>query len=401
MVVMMLTTLLGFTAMAVDIGMVGVGRAQVQVAVDAASLAAAGRLDGTESGLVAAARTAAEVAAAHQVLGTPIAIEPDGIVLGRYDEDGGSVVEETEAALVDAVQIRLLPHDITTSFAAVAFDTRSVAVAAQVTARRAAGHGPARSTTCFLPIAVPDCNVSGLAEGTNPPPLQIHMGERTPFTADEQRTADLLRASLDAFEAVYGAEYVAAMEDILADSLWPGGVPPSTVGWARPEQAPDATWLEAQILDRCTGGAIVVGETVFVSEDTFADALDDIVDVLDERSSVASEPWIDGIATPGRDGVTGNLLWNSAVDERAWGHTMQGAVALVAADDCDEPTFDGPLEVTGIAWGALYDARTSGSATNLWLQVDVVNAYEVWGDVDEDGLGNVMGKSKARFAGAP
>ena len=392
-----LTTMIGFTAISVDFGLIGLTRAQLQVAADAAALAAARELDGTADGLLAADAAATAMAARHSVLGAPLDLSDDALVLGHLDADTNTVITALDVEDVDAIRITTSPRDVNTSFAAVAFGVQSVPVSAIAVAARPAGAGPARSTVCFLPLAVPDCHVSGAAEGENPAPLKLHMGTRTPFTAEEERLAGLLRTTIDGFATQYGDAYAAAMEDILSPYLWPGGVPPSTMAWGRPDLAVDEAYLQASFADRCGQGEVEVGGTLVVDESEHGTALDDLVALLEDRTAVAPDPWLDGVAAPGRDGVTGNLLWNSAIAEHAWGGTMQGPVALVDAGSCDEPTVTGSLEITGIAWGAIYDVRTTGAATNVWLQLDLVNDYEIWGDVDPDGLGNVLGRGRARM----
>lgn len=401
MVLMTFTALLGFTAISVDIGIVMVARAQLQVAADAAVLAATGHLDGTEEGLTAAAEAAAMLASEHSMLGSALSVDASQIELGHYDEDTGAFIETNDPLEVDAIQIQLTPHEIRTPFAASLFEAQPISIATASMARRPSGAGPAKSSTCFLPIAVPDCHVTGLAEGVNPPPLRLYLGERPVFTPAEQRTADLLRATLDSFEVQHGADYVAAMEELLAPFLWPGGIPPSDIAWSRPLEGSNTAWLQAQIADRCAGGVIKVDEVVYVDETSQPDVLTDIVSVLNDRSLLSPDPWLDGISSPGRDGVTGNLPWNSSIEDRSLGNTLQGPVALVAADNCEEPTFDGPLTVTGIAWGAIYDARTTGDAPNLWVQLDLTNEYEIWGSIDDEALGNVLGRGMARYTRSP
>lgn len=400
-IITVLTTMIGFTAMSVDIGLVTVAQSQLQVAADAAALAAAGSLDGTAEGLEAAAEAAAEIASEHSFLGNRLSVRPSDVELALFDEETGTLVPTADALEADAVRITLQPQRVTTSFASVAFGVTHASVQVSTVARRPSGAGPAASSTCFLPVAVPDCHVTGVAEGENPPPIRLHIGTRTPFTPAEAHLAGLLRTTLDALELTYGAEYVATLEEILAPHLWPGGVPPSDFGWARPEVAVDESWLDTNLAGRCDAGEIIVGELVELDEADHGDVLTDILDILDDRGAVAPDPWLPDIALPVRDGVSGNLLWSSDVAVDAWGNTMQGPVALVDAGDCGAPTVTGPLTVTGIAWGAIYDVKTTGPARNLWLQLDLVNEYDVWGDVAEDGLGNVLGRGVARFARVP
>ena len=81
-----MTTLCGFAALSVDVGVMYYGRAELQRAVDAAALAAANQLGDNSQGNAETLAKALAVTIANQnpVLGSQVAIKPDSeITLGR------------------------------------------------------------------------------------------------------------------------------------------------------------------------------------------------------------------------------------------------------------------------------------------------------------------------------
>lgn len=401
LVVMSLTALLGFTAMAVDLGLVIVAQAQVQVASDAVAHAAASALDGTSDGVSAAAAAASAVAAHHTVLGDTLSLGVDDVTVGRWDDDLG-LVEETDPRLVDAVEVRLDAVRVYTAFASVSFGITDVGVATSTLTRRPALAGPARSTSCYLPLAVPACHLDGLAEGENPGPLQVHMGTRTPFSPAEQALADTLHAWLALIKGWDGGSYYQLYRQMWAPYLWPGGVPPSTVAWARPEIAPDDAWVGLQVVERCDSAVIEIGDLLVANDTDVPNALDTLADVLNDVDATAPDPWLVGFAVPVRDRISANYWDESEVLDATWTNAIQGPVPLVEVDDCEEPTWDdGSFEIVGFTWAAIYDVKSATAPNNVWVQLDVVTEYGTWGEVDPDGTGNLLGRGTARLEDAP
>jgi hypothetical protein len=74
-----------------------------------------------------------------------------------------------------------------------------------------------------------------------------------------------------------------------------------------------------------------------------------------------------------------------------WGNAIGGPIAIVDAG-CPNPSFVGNPPITGIGYGFIYDVDSHGVDQNIWVQVDFVNPYDVFGDVDDGATGpNVFG----------
>lgn len=87
-VAVLLTVLLGFVALTVDVGLMYNTKAELQAAADAAALAGAATLY-TEDGLVdpyGSASTAQSVAGSHLAAGLPVTLATGDIAIGRYDD---------------------------------------------------------------------------------------------------------------------------------------------------------------------------------------------------------------------------------------------------------------------------------------------------------------------------
>lgn len=153
-----LTVLLGFAAIAVDIGLARHHKQQFQLASEAAAHAAAAKLDGTPEGLVAARDTALAVAAENFVAGTPVVLDrndandPAGDVVLGYWEDG-AFVPSTTPMDTNTVRVVARRDSMSTLFAWVAFEEQSIAVGDYSIAQ---GGGPS-SADCPFPLAIPDC----------------------------------------------------------------------------------------------------------------------------------------------------------------------------------------------------------------------------------------------------
>ena len=110
-VIVMLTVILGFAALTVDIGAMYNARGDLQIIADAGALAAAGALGDYSTGnpLEQAKAAALEYASRNTVLGKPIELDPSmDIILGRaiYDPASRSFNFTPTTYLPDAVQIR-------------------------------------------------------------------------------------------------------------------------------------------------------------------------------------------------------------------------------------------------------------------------------------------------------
>ena len=249
---------------------------------------------------------------------------------------------------------------------------------------------------------MPACHLDGLADGENPEPLQVNMGTRTPFSPAEQALADTLHAWLEMIRDWDGGSYYHLYRQMWAPYLWPGGVPPSTVAWARLDAAPDDAWVNTQVLTRCDSDVIEIGDFLVANDTEMTTTLDTITGVLNDVESTAPDPWLTDFPVPARDWVSANYWSDSEIQEATWTNTLQGPVALVDVEDCDDPTWeDGSFEIVGFTWAAIYDVKSLASPKNVWVQLDVVTEYGTWGEVDPDGEGNLLGRGTARFEDAP
>ncbi|HHO53188.1 MAG TPA: hypothetical protein ENK18_20510, partial [Deltaproteobacteria bacterium] len=310
LVVVSLTTLIGFSALSVDIGLVELANAQLQVAVDSAALAASGALDGTESGVTHATEAAVELAAEHEVLGEPVALRPEDLIFGRWDGARG-FVSARDSAEIDAVRIQHTPRAVRTSLANVAFGVQSVPISASSVGRRIEGAGPAHTSSCYLPLAVPVCHVDGLAEGVNPAPFRFTFGSS-------------------------GA----------------------SVAWGRPGSSPTSRWIEDQLEGRCDDDVLEVGQRMYVDRTDQDGATRKLKNILNNTKQIAPDPWLSSCSRPDRDGERANEREASDVWSSQWGNTIQGPVALIDAGSCDGLSLAGSYEIVGLTWGAIYDVNT-------------------------------------------
>ncbi|HEX4933787.1 MAG TPA: pilus assembly protein TadG-related protein, partial [Gemmatimonadaceae bacterium] len=287
----MLGTLLGFSALSVDIGMIRVSVTQLQAAVDAAALSGAAELDGTDGGISRAVSRAQEIAALNPVLDQVLAVPSADIQIGTWDADSGTFTlynAGDDPSTVNAVIVDHTPPQIGSALGQLAFGLAGYNIQARSTAMRPTG-GKARSTKCFLPLAIPDCWLAGLPPGTNPPPFK--------FTFSPS--------------------------------------PTDKIAWGDPDGNPNSNDIRDQLLGQCDHGAIEVGDPIYVNEGSHTSALQTIRDILNDVAPVDPDVWDTSVygAQPLRLGTadTANTPVQSSVTAANWGHTLEGPVALVNA----------------------------------------------------------------------
>lgn len=93
--------------LAIDIGRLFVCKAQLQNAVDAASVAGASQLTGVVGQAVKdqARQEAEAVAKANLVANTPLTLAEDDVVFGHHDSDTGEFIPESEGDVVDSIRV--------------------------------------------------------------------------------------------------------------------------------------------------------------------------------------------------------------------------------------------------------------------------------------------------------
>jgi hypothetical protein len=347
---LMLGTLLGFSALSVDLGLIRVSQTQLQAAIDSAAMSGAGRLDGTSAGITAATSTAIAVAALNPVNGVALNVATSDVKVGTYDEDAKTFTVWdgiSDPGPVNAVVVDHTPAQLKSILGGIAFGKTGYTIKAKGTAIRPVGSGAAASTKCFLPIAVPDCWVAGLAPGTNPPPFKF---ELSPSPTDD-------------------------------------------IAWGDPDGNPSTDDVRDQFLGACDHSEIAVDDPIYVNEGIHDSALQTVTGILNDMAAVAPTTWDTTLygQVPARDGTHANNRQVSEVLQRYWGNTIEGPVALVnAGSDCNNVSFTGSLSMTGVAWATLYDVSWNQVEKNVWIQLDTVNEHDIWGTVDKTKTGNVL-----------
>ena len=357
---LLLSTVVGFTALSVDIGVTRLARTQLQTAVDAAAVSGAQELDGTAAGIALAEVRAIEFGSYNTVLGHTVQLTNADVDVGTFDSYTQTFTSwgaGQDTSTVNAVRITESAAPVLPFLARVALGVGMLDVEATSLAQRPLAAGPLGSTECFLPFAVPDCHLAGLAPGANPPPFK--------FT----------------FEPT----------------------PSDDVAWGDPDANPNTSEVRNQLLGMCDQGKISVGEVMNVNEGEHTSALQKIADILNGKTSKTTETWNASKygPVPSRDGIHANTVAQSGVKPAKWGQTLQGVVAFVdGGDDCGGVDFTGEMTITGFAWALVYDVKDTGSSKNVWIQVDVNAEHQMWGDANDDAVGdNVLGVGAAALGG--
>jgi hypothetical protein len=358
--VISMTVLLGFGALAVDIGMVQVANAQLQAAVDAGALGGAGYLDRSPLGMVTAREKAVEIANMNVVPGgwelTLEDVQVGKYIAGTFIEVSPAEYETVDPTLVNAIRVDSVVSDLQAIFGNAAFQQSSLSTSAYSLSFRELADGPAGAMDCLLPFAIPDCEFYDWQGGgmeTNPSPMEFRMGN----------------ANVD------------------------------NIGWGSPFATPNGSSIE-DALDGtgCHDGTMVeIEEELYLNNGQVNSATKYLGDLLNGTGNVAPTNWpIDMIGgMPLRGGDFANPATGkgaSDVSQANWGNVLQGPVALIEADNCNQNfQFNGTAEITGFAYAYVYDVKSKGNPKNLYIQLDFVNEYDIGGDADPDAVGNVVG----------
>lgn len=154
-----LGVMIGFSALAIDVGMMVTARGQLQNAYDAAALGAVGYLDNSTAGIVAARTAAINLAESHSVLGGAVVLpnDPANIEFGRL-ENGIFTPRATPDADPDGVNAVRVTGDSTATPAAFSriFGLATLQVSSTSAAARPPG-SPVSAVDCPMPIAVTRC----------------------------------------------------------------------------------------------------------------------------------------------------------------------------------------------------------------------------------------------------
>ena len=345
--------LLGFGALAIDVALIRVAKGELQASLDAAALSAAQELDGTVTGINRAGTRATKVAAANEVLGRPVHLAPSEIRLGTIDPVTRRFVpwqSGDDPFNVDTLDVVHPPESVFTALGGLAFGWDQYRVRAPSTARRPKGSLATGRSMCYLPLAVPECAVSGLAPNTNPLPFKF------------------------SFNSGNGSNS-------------------SRITWALADANVNADDVKRQLLGQCSGDPMKKGQYIHVTQGNLTSATQSIGEVINGR--VASTPatlW-DAEAygpLPKRNGQYANPSSKSDVSSTRWGRVLEGVVPLVDAGSCETMKLSsGQLPITRFAWAVIYDVSSSGSDKNLFALLDVNKWHTVWGTPDPTIVSNV------------
>jgi Flp pilus assembly protein TadG len=311
-----LTTLLGFGALVVDVAWGRLVKQELQQSADAAAHAATVQLDGTSAGVTLARASAKAVAAANAAGGEAVSLTDDDIEFGVYD--GGAFTASTDATVINAVRVEAARPGLALYLAPV-IGRHEVDVGAQST--MVAEYGGSGEADCYLPFAVPSCLI------------EQHGGLEN-------------------------------LQDFVYQ-LQPAGV--DNIGWALPNGTPNANTSRELIQDSCSGEPAHIGDPVGLQNGAVQSALTELATALNTSDTRwSTDLWGD---TPTRQST-------SAVTAGAWGNTVEGIVAVFdgGTEYCKASApWNGNKPIVGFMWGAVYDTRTSGSASdrNIKMRLDV------------------------------
>jgi len=344
-----LGVVLGFGALAIDIAYVRVANAQLQSAIDAATLAAAARLDGTEAGLTAAQVVATEIVSLNPVLGG-YTLEPDDITFGRWTTDGAfSPLTASDVADINAVRIDADHGGIGAILAGVAFGRSNLSTNARALAARPVG-GTASAVECYLPLALPDCAYQQNPT-TNPDPIYVTFGN------DKE----------------------------------------DSIGWAHHTNA-NAANVRAQLDGFCTS-TLEVGGQMNVNNGQISTEISHVAEIINaakdainsgDNGAAQSWPYDNFPAGPPLKGLPPHAFDHADSLVTNWGTVLAGPIAIVDMP-CDNPKFKGNVTIKGFTYGLIYDVRQGNAHTaGFMMQLDFINEYGFGTDSDPEAEGNVI-----------
>lgn len=340
-----LVALLGFVALVVDLGYMRMVHAQLQAGADAAALAGASQLNGTEDGMDRARGRAVGVGLLNDAHGEAIVLDanpanaPGGdVVLGRWDPDAEIFVPTTEPAEVDAVEVRARRDDLIALFSRAAFGSEELGASARSVAisggRRGAGRVP-----YYIPFGLPSCQW-------------------------EQHTPDELSD--------------------MTFVLNPAGA--DNTGWATVGGSPNASWISdhlaaigpcmeeynqtGQVDESCASAS--TSDSVGLNNGVISSGLFALEEAVENGIPWDSEAW----------GPLPAQNPGSSVDPNRYGHVVEGPLPVFLSSDA-YCTPGAPWNTTetilGFVWAAVYDVRAKGAAKkkNVWLRINWSTLREV------------------------
>lgn len=156
-IVLLLGVIFGMVGLSLDAGQIYKVRTQAQNAADATALAAAAKLDGTDTGITNARDQAVSFAGNNRVYSGGAVVDPADVVFGRWSPATGVFTEfsEAEVTRINAVRVRITPAEVDNPFMGVfgrdETDVNAIAIAS-------AGGAAAE---CSSPLVLADCMPAG------------------------------------------------------------------------------------------------------------------------------------------------------------------------------------------------------------------------------------------------
>jgi hypothetical protein len=337
-----LGVLLALGALVVDLGYSRVVHAQLQAAADAAALAGASRLDGSAEGMELARATALEVASENQAngewveLGENAGNAADGdLVLGYWD--GEVFVPSTDPEEVEAVRVRAAMPGLLPLFSRASFGTETLGAAAISVATQNRPSGAGR-VPWYLPFGLPDCELDGAS------PDQLL--DRT-FVLNPARDDNTGWAAVDDHpSSAWAREHL----QLTSACMW--------------------EWYETgTVAEACATAA--VGDELGLGNGEQTASLKELVEVVEQGIPWDAEVW----------GELPEQQVKSDVNPDEYGHILVGPMPVFdgGADYCANGSWNGSESLTGFVWGAIYDVRWKGKASqkNVWVKIDPDSFYAV------------------------
>lgn len=343
-VALSLSSLLGFSALAVDVGVISLQRVELQQALDDAVLSGSGALDGTKEGLARAVVVAAKVASAHEVSGASLSLQRGDLQLGSYGADGTFTryLDDRDPSTVTA--LRLSHSSELPIFGLSAIFTGKSARELKTDSRGVRGEGSryASGVSCYLPLAIGSCAVSNTS-GKNPTVTLYAATTTTKLSNGTTRQSTTTSGQLV---------------------------------WMLPAESPVGTAASSQVISPCVGESFSVGDSVYVSQTQNTTPAKTITSILAGTGQVSASKW--------DSSLYGDVPRNSTASGSTGGSagaTIEGPIPILDAGvQCELLASSKTLKVTGFTWGVIYSAYVSSSSTYLQMLVDITNTHTTWGE---------------------
>ncbi|MBW2258737.1 MAG: hypothetical protein JRI25_29715, partial [Deltaproteobacteria bacterium] len=147
-------------------------------------------------------------------------------------------------------------------------------------------------------------------------------------------------------------------------------------GWARVGASPNAEYIVNQLDGQCEDGPASVFDAVGLQNGEVTTALHKIDKMLEESDETWDESKWGPLPLPmgsvPEDGDSKSVVRN-------YGNVVEGVVILFSPDGgiCGAETqFNDFAQITGFAWGVLYDVDDHGDGKNIRMKLDLTYDHE-------------------------